>query len=352
VSARAGGVSAAVMAGGRSRRMGRDKAWLEVEGRPIIARVVAVLREVADEVLVVANDPRYAELGLRVVPDRFPEGGALGGIATGVGASAHDRVLVAACDMPYLRADVWRVLLERADGADAVVPRIGGEYETLHALYTKACLAPMERALGAGRLRVISFFGDVRVREVGEDELRALDPDLRSFTNLNTPEELAAADPAGGRRRRFAARVSGAVDRVLARVEGLPEERWRARCEAEGWSVGFEAYHIARGLERQRGWLEASRRGEPPFAFDWDETHALNAELVATHGDPPREATLALLRAELAKTAALVGTLSDAELARICMVSGERELSAERVVSIVMVRHVEGHLASIERALS
>lgn len=191
-------VSAAIMAGGRSRRMGRDKAWLDLgDGRPIVQRVVDVLREVADEVIVVANDPAYGRLGLRVVADRFPSGGALGGIATGVGAAAHHTVLVAACDMPFLSAAVWRLLLDRAEGADAVVPRVGGEYETMHALYTKACLAPMERALAAGRMRVISFFGDVRLRDLNEDVLRGVDPELRSFTNLNTPEELAAARSPG-----------------------------------------------------------------------------------------------------------------------------------------------------------
>ena len=185
-------VSAAVMAGGKSRRMGRDKAWLELGGRPIIERVIDVLREVADEVVIVANDARYGALGLRVVPDRFPEGGALGGIATGVWAATHERVLVAACDMPFLRADVLRLLLSHAPEADAVVPRVGGEFETLHALYSKACLPAMERALAAGRMRVISFYDDVRVRAVEEDELRTVDPELRSFTNVNTPEELAA----------------------------------------------------------------------------------------------------------------------------------------------------------------
>lgn len=188
------GVSAAVMAGGKSRRMGRDKAWLDLgDGRPIVRRVIDLLAEVADEVIVVANDERYAALGSRVVPDRFPEGGALGGIATGVGAAAHELVLIAACDMPFLRAGVFRLLVDRAAGADAVVPRVAGEYETLHALYTKACLAPMERALAAGKMRVISFLGEVRLRVLEEDELRTVDPDLVSFTNVNTPEELETA---------------------------------------------------------------------------------------------------------------------------------------------------------------
>jgi molybdopterin-guanine dinucleotide biosynthesis protein A len=187
-------VSAAVMAGGKSRRMGSDKAWLDVgDGRPIVQRVIDVVREVADDVLIVANDERYGTLGPRVIPDRWPDGGALGGIGTGIGAAAHDRVLVVACDMPFLRAEVLRYLVEQADGVDAVVPRIGGEHQTLHALYTKACLAPIERAVAAGKMRVISFFGDVRIRALDEADLRPFDPDLRSFTNVNTPEELEAA---------------------------------------------------------------------------------------------------------------------------------------------------------------
>jgi molybdopterin-guanine dinucleotide biosynthesis protein A len=186
-------VSAAIMAGGKSTRMGQDKAWIELDGEPLIARVASVLAEVADEVIVVANDPRYESLGLRVVRDRYPAGGALGGIATGVGAATHDTVLVAACDMPFLSADMWRLLLGHAGEADVVIPRIGGEYETLHALYTKACVPQMARAIAENRLRVISFFDQVRVLAVEEPELRTVDPTLRAFTNVNTPEELASA---------------------------------------------------------------------------------------------------------------------------------------------------------------
>ena len=186
-------VSAALMAGGKSKRMGQDKAWIELDGEPLIKRVADVLGQVADEVIVVANDPRYESLGLRVVRDRYPNGGALGGIATGVGAATHETVLVAACDMPFLSADVWRVLLAHAGEADVVIPRIGGEYETLHALYTKASVPHMARALAENRLRVISFFDQVRVLAIEEAELRAVDPELRAFTNVNTPEELASA---------------------------------------------------------------------------------------------------------------------------------------------------------------
>ena len=186
-------VSAAIMAGGKSARMGQDKAWIELDGEPLITRVARVLGEVADEVLVVANDPRYETLGLRVVRDRYPQAGALGGIATGLGAASHDAVLVAACDMPFLSADLWRLLLGHTGEADVVIPRVAGEYETMHALYRKSCLPHMARAIAENRLRVISFFDAVSVKAIDEPELRAVDPTLRSFTNVNTPEELASA---------------------------------------------------------------------------------------------------------------------------------------------------------------
>ena len=117
----------------------------------------------------------------------------LGGLATGFPPPPHPTVLVAACDMPFLSAAVWRVLLRHAGEADVVIPRVGGEYETLHALYAKACVPAMARALAERRMRVISFFADVRVLAVEAPELRAVDPDLRAFTNVNTPEELATA---------------------------------------------------------------------------------------------------------------------------------------------------------------
>lgn len=189
------------MAGGKSRRMGRDKAWLDLgDGRPIVQRAIDAMREVADDVFLVANDERFSTLGLRVVPDRFPDGGALGGITTGVGAAEHERVLVAACDMPLLRSAVFRLLVDRSESHDVVMPKVGDEFETMHALYTKACVPAMERALGAGKMRVIAFFDDVRVLTLGEDELRRVDPDLVSFTNVNTPEELEAVrSSVGGR---------------------------------------------------------------------------------------------------------------------------------------------------------
>ncbi len=187
-------VSAAILAGGKSRRMGRDKAWLDLgDGVPLVRRVADALAQVADELVVVTNDERYASLGYPVVPDRYGEKGAFGGIATAVAATRGELVCVSACDMPWPSPEVYRLLLRLADGYDVAIPKLGADFETMHAVYRRTCLPAMERALARGDLRVISFFPDLRVREVGERELRAVDLRLRAFINLNTPEELELA---------------------------------------------------------------------------------------------------------------------------------------------------------------
>jgi molybdenum cofactor guanylyltransferase len=187
------GVSAAVLAGGKSRRMGRDKAWIDLgDGRPLIRRVLEEAAAVADDVSIVANDERYAELGLPLVHDRYPGTGALGGIATAIEAAARDRVIVLACDMPFVRRGALRLLVELSEGYDAVVPHIRGELHPLHALYARRAVAAIRRAINAGRLRVTDVLAQLSVRALGEAELRVADPELVSVTNINTPEELAA----------------------------------------------------------------------------------------------------------------------------------------------------------------
>lgn len=187
-------VTGAILAGGKSRRMGRDKAWLDLgDGVPLVRRVADALAAVSDEVIVVANDERFGRLGYPVVADRYGETGALGGIATAVAAARGELVCVAACDMPYPSPSLYRLLLDAVADHDVAVPLLDGEYETMHAVYRRSCLPAMEARLARGELRVISFFSDVRVRAVERDEVRRGDPDLRAFLNLNTPEELERA---------------------------------------------------------------------------------------------------------------------------------------------------------------
>ena len=184
-------ISAMVLAGGQSRRMGRDKALIEYEGRPIIAHVIDTLRALSNDIVIISNRlDAYGSFGARVVPDYEPPSGPLGGIAVGLQAVQHDRAIVVACDMPFLNVTLLRWLSDLAREFDAVVPQTGDEFEPLHAIYRKACFRPIVERLERGERRVISFFADVRVRAVSEAEWRAIDPAGRSLVNLNTPGDL------------------------------------------------------------------------------------------------------------------------------------------------------------------
>ena len=188
------GVTGVLLAGGNSSRMGRNKALMPLAGHRLVDRVLAVLRGLFDDLLMVTNSPDlYADLGLRMVSDLVAGKGALGGIHSAIHHIATPHCLVVACDMPFLNADVLRYLVEQRSGYDVVVPSVHGRPQPLHAVYGKACLQPIARRLETDRLNVVSFFPDVRVREVTAEELAGFDPEGRSFRNLNTPEEFADA---------------------------------------------------------------------------------------------------------------------------------------------------------------
>jgi molybdopterin-guanine dinucleotide biosynthesis protein A len=194
-----------INAGGQSRRMGQPKALLPTPtGAPLLVHVLRRLAPLAPaHTIVVANDPAIAALpalppGTRCLADAYPGTGTLGGIATGLGA-ASGWTAVAACDLPFVQVTVFAYLCVIAaeqehggDRWDAVVPVVGGYEEPLHALYHARCLPAIAARLAAGARRVISFMPDVRTRYVDEAELRAIDPQLSSFVNVNTPEEWAA----------------------------------------------------------------------------------------------------------------------------------------------------------------
>ncbi len=183
-----------VLAGGKSTRMGANKAALRLGGRPLIDGVVEVLRSLFPEVLIIANAPGlYDYLGLPVYPDRIPDKGSLGGLYTGLTYASHPAAFFAACDMPFLNAALIASLRDAAPGYDAVVPRTPEGLQPLHAVYGKACLPVMEALIAAGRLKIDRLFPRVRTRVVEEADLRRLDPDLDSFLNCNTPAEFAAA---------------------------------------------------------------------------------------------------------------------------------------------------------------
>jgi molybdopterin-guanine dinucleotide biosynthesis protein A len=186
-----------VLAGGQSRRMGTPKALLRLEpaGPTLIELVLARLDAVAAEVIIITNTPEiYAHLGRRMTGDQYPGLGALAGIQAGLAASVHEHNLVVACDMPFLHPGLLAYLRDHRRDYDVLLPRLhDGGLEPLHAVYSRACLAPMTAQLAAGGGRIIAYFPQLRVAYVDEPILRRFDPALRSLSNLNTPEELAAA---------------------------------------------------------------------------------------------------------------------------------------------------------------
>ncbi len=187
-------VTGVVQAGGKSTRMGgRPKALIQLGGRSIVERVVAALTPVVDGVLVVTNTPElYAFLGLPMVADVYPDHGSLGGIYSGLSA-AGEIAFTVACDMPFLHPEVVRLVVARAGEGDVVIPRVGEQYETMHAAYGKACLPHIEERLRAGRLRIVGFFDRVRVVEIGEAEIARFRDPAVAFMNVNTPDELERA---------------------------------------------------------------------------------------------------------------------------------------------------------------
>ncbi len=182
-----------ILAGGAGRRIGRNKAFLELDGRPLIEIVIERLTQVCTEVLIVAGDVRpYAGLSVPLVEDRFRGIGVLGGLHAGLEAAAYPLVLAVGCDMPFLNPDLLRAFLVWIEGFDVAMLRRGEHVEPLHAAYRRACLPAIEAAIHTGERRIIAFFPHVRVRCITPAEVSVLDPDLRSFRNVNTPEEWEA----------------------------------------------------------------------------------------------------------------------------------------------------------------
>lgn len=191
------GVGAIILAGGRGSRLGGvNKGLLEIGGRTNIERVLAALTPLCSETVVVANDLALAPLcpAARVLLDEEPHAGVLPALAQGLAALRTDLAIAVACDMPFLSRPLLAELVRRASGADVVIPMVEDRLEPMHAVYRReVCVAAIQQALASGGRRMISFLDGLRVVRVDEPELRRLDPELLSFFNTNTPEDLQRA---------------------------------------------------------------------------------------------------------------------------------------------------------------
>jgi molybdopterin-guanine dinucleotide biosynthesis protein A len=175
--------------------MGRDKSFALLHGRPLIQHVLERVTPLERPLMLITNQPEgYQQYGVRTFPDVLPGRGSLGGFYTALRLSSSSHVLCVACDMPFLNTSLLNYLGTLSGDCDAVVPIIQGRFQPLHALYSKRCLTPIERALRHEHLRIADCLRDLRVRWVHEDEVRQFDPELDSFANVNTPADLQRAE--------------------------------------------------------------------------------------------------------------------------------------------------------------
>jgi molybdopterin-guanine dinucleotide biosynthesis protein A len=189
----------AIMAGGKSSRMGTDKSFVPLLGKPMIEHILERVSGLdQDETILITNRPQdYDHLALPMFTDVFPGKGSLGGIYTAIRYSRSEYTFVIACDMPFVNPALMRYMIalrgEREGPYDVIVPRVEGHPQGLHAIYGQACLEPIRSQLDANRLKVIGFYDQVRVRYLDPAEYARLDPDGLALHNINTPEELEAA---------------------------------------------------------------------------------------------------------------------------------------------------------------
>ncbi len=193
----------AIMTGGRSRRMGFNKAFIELDkktGETILSRTVSLFSELFDETVIVTADASiysgYSEAGVPVLTDIYPDCGSLGGIFTALKSFPGSPLFVAACDMPHIAPAAIKAVIESARSSttpfDAAIPYIDSRYHPLHAFYTQSSTDRMERMIKERTLRVQDFIASAEVLELVEADFGTV-AIARSVANINTPEELENA---------------------------------------------------------------------------------------------------------------------------------------------------------------
>lgn len=184
------GVTGVILAGGLSSRMGSNKALLPYRGGMFIEAIYRQLKALFPEVLLVTNTPeQYTFLPCRKAGDILPGMGALAGLQSGLYHSSSEHIFAVACDMPWLDDRLIRYLAGQRHKGEVIIPEGETGLEPLHAVYNKSCLPFIEEALNANRRRIVSFFDQVRVVTIHRNFVMSLDPEFRSFSNINTPED-------------------------------------------------------------------------------------------------------------------------------------------------------------------
>jgi len=174
--------------------MGTDKAFLKVDGVPMIEHVLRALRTVVSQIVIVTNRPEsYAAYDAEVVTDTFSKHGSIVGIYSGLMRSKDEYNLVVACDMPFLNSRLLSYMVSQTDSYDIVLPKVGEFVEPLHAIYHKRLTTIMDSHIKRDELQIRGIFSGLKIRYITEEEIDCHDPERRSFINLNTPKEYKEA---------------------------------------------------------------------------------------------------------------------------------------------------------------
>ncbi len=183
-------MTAIIIAGGKARRIKKNKAFLRVGKSTIIENQIEILKQIFGHLLIVTNQTRaYRGLGVRTVSDIIREKGSLGGIYSGLIASKNLYNFILACDMPLLQPALITYMIKEIGDHDLVIPQWGDNLEPLHAIYSKRCIHPIEQLLEEDNLKIIDFLGEVKTRTIKQEEILKYDPNRFSFVNINTEED-------------------------------------------------------------------------------------------------------------------------------------------------------------------
>jgi molybdopterin-guanine dinucleotide biosynthesis protein A len=185
-------ISGIILSGGKSIRMGENKAFIKVDGVPIINRIHDLFKELFQEVIIVTNHKGiFKDFDSKIYSDLIPNKGALGGLYTGIFFSSFHYSFCVACDMPFIKKSLVQYLINNIEDEDVIIPRTKDGLQPLHAIYSKKCLDPIKCTIDEGKFKIIDIYDLVKVKIVEENGFLSLDPLRESFINVNTPEELS-----------------------------------------------------------------------------------------------------------------------------------------------------------------
>lgn len=199
-------ITGVILAGGLNKRFnGRNKAFIEVNGMRLLDRTHGIFKELFEEIILVTNEPtRYLEWDLNIVTDLFPTRSSLTGIHAGLFYATRPFAFFTACDAPFLKKEMVEAVVEAAEShIDIVLPETAMGIEPLCAVYSKRCLESIEGRLSRRVYKIQNFFRKMKVKKIHEKTLRRVDPELRSFININTPEDLARIVETEGRKNEY-----------------------------------------------------------------------------------------------------------------------------------------------------